>query len=272
MIENDFHMHTDFSEDSDTPMDAMVTGAIKKGLRRICITDHMDYDFPKRYLPMTFEFDPDVQQAAVQKCQEKYRSRIEVCHGVELGMKPGLSSRCSQLVHAHPYDFVLCSTHLVYNLDPYDPESWNGHTEQELIRQSFLDIYDNVNHFDDFDSYAHLDYVVRYAPSGCKTLCLRDYQELIEAIFKVLIKKEKSLEVNTAGYKYGLGHPHPQEELLSFYHSLGGRLLTIGSDAHQPEHIAYDFDRTEQLLTRLGFREYNIYIKRKPVFFPLHSS
>lgn len=272
MIENDFHMHSNFSEDSDTPMEAMIQGAIAKGLKRICITDHMDYDFPKCYHPMTFEFNTEEQKDTLFRFKDKYQSQIEIYYGIELGMRPYLAERCSSLVHTYPYDFILCSTHLVYDLDPYYPESWNGHSEQELIKQSFLDIYENINCFDDFDSYGHLDYVVRYAPSRCRQIRIRDYYEILEAILKALIKKEKSLEINTAGYKYGLGHPHPQEEILSLYHSLGGRLLTIGSDAHKPEHIAYDFNKTDELLYRTGFREYNIYVGRKPVFFPIRFS
>ena len=47
MIKADYHMHTYFSSDSDTPPEAMALGAIKKGLRWICITDHHDWDYPE---------------------------------------------------------------------------------------------------------------------------------------------------------------------------------------------------------------------------------
>ena len=46
MIKADFHMHTAFSTDSDTPAEEMILGAIDKGLETICITDHHDQDFP----------------------------------------------------------------------------------------------------------------------------------------------------------------------------------------------------------------------------------
>ena len=36
----DFHMHTNFSSDATYSLEEMIEGAIKKGLKTICITDH----------------------------------------------------------------------------------------------------------------------------------------------------------------------------------------------------------------------------------------
>ena len=46
--------------------------------------------------------------------------------------------------------------------------------------------------------------------------------DIIDEILKTLIHRGKALECNTAGFKYGLGHPHPQEEILLRYRELGG--------------------------------------------------
>ena len=78
-----------------------------------------------------------------------------------------------------------------------------------------------------------------------------------------------ALECNTAGYKYGLGHPHPQEEILKRYRELGGELLTIGSDGHAPEQLAFDFPKIPGLLKDCGFRYYTVFHERKPEFYPL---
>ena len=40
----DFHMHSSYSGDSDTPMEQMAAQAVKAGLTQICFTEHMDYD------------------------------------------------------------------------------------------------------------------------------------------------------------------------------------------------------------------------------------
>lgn len=263
MIISDCHMHSDFSSDSDSPMESMVRASVEKKLKYICFTDHMDYDFPKQY-PLNFEFDPDLYETEVKCLQDKYKDKIRILYGVEAGMRPYLSDRFHNLISAHPYDFVLCSTHLVMDLDPYYEEIWNMCPAEEVILKGYEDILSNIQVFNDFDAYAHLDYVVRYCPLPKEDLSLRPYMDIIEAILSSLIKKDKALEVNTAGFKYGLSHPHPREEILSLYKELGGSLITIGSDAHRPEHIAYDFVRTEKLLKTLGFKEYAIYRNRTP--------
>ena len=40
----DYHVHTEFSNDSDYPMEKVVQDAIAMGLDEICFTDHVDYD------------------------------------------------------------------------------------------------------------------------------------------------------------------------------------------------------------------------------------
>ena len=46
MITSDSHMHTRFSTDSDADIRDMIESALKKGLQSICITDHIDKDYP----------------------------------------------------------------------------------------------------------------------------------------------------------------------------------------------------------------------------------
>lgn len=268
MIISDCHMHSDFSSDSDVSMETMIEASVKIGLKTICFTDHMDYDFPEKYT-LTFQFDPDIHEKKLMELKEKYKDEIEILYGVEAGMRPYLSKRFTALTKNHPYDFVLCSTHLVMDLDPYYEEIWKMYSERDVIMKAYEDILNNIRVFDAYDSYAHLDYVTRYCPSEKEKNNVKPYMDIIETILSELIKRDKALEVNTAGFKYGLSRPNPREEILSLYRELGGRLITIGSDAHKPEHIAYDFDKTENLLKKLGFKEYAVYKKHSPVFLKL---
>ena len=40
----DFHLHTEFSGDSETPVRDQAERAAALGMNEICITDHHDYD------------------------------------------------------------------------------------------------------------------------------------------------------------------------------------------------------------------------------------
>ncbi|HKL79573.1 MAG TPA: hypothetical protein VJ888_03970, partial [Mobilitalea sp.] len=95
------------------------------------------------------------------------------------------------------------------------------------------------------------------------------YADILDEVLKTILSFGKGIEVNTAGFKYGLGHPHPKVELLKRYRELGGELITIGSDAHTPEHLCYDFDRISDLLLNLGFRYYATFFQGAPIMHKL---
>ena len=153
--------------------------------------------------------------------------------------------------------------------DPYYPEFFDGYTEREAYEKYFSVSLARIRQIDCFDVLGHLDYVVRYGPNRNQYYSYEAYQEYIDPILKTLIEKGRGLECNTAGFKYGLGHPNPTEDILRRYRELGGEILTVGSDAHRPEHIGYDFHRLPELLKACGFRYYTIYHNRKPEFLPL---
>ena len=46
LLPPDYHLHTCFSDDCKTPLEDLVQSAIDNGLKSICITDHLDPDFP----------------------------------------------------------------------------------------------------------------------------------------------------------------------------------------------------------------------------------
>ena len=117
--------------------------------------------------------------------------------------------------------------------------------------------------------YGHLDYVVRYGPNKNKYYSYEKYADIIDEIIRQLVQHGKGIEINTAGFKYGLNHPNPTEEILHRYKELGGEIITIGADGHKPEHIAFDFDKVPDILKNAGFKYYTVFKERKPEFISL---
>ncbi|SES86822.1 histidinol-phosphatase HisJ family protein [[Clostridium] polysaccharolyticum] len=267
MILADYHVHTDFSSDSKSPMEDMVKQAIALGLNRICFTDHMDFDFPKQY-EMRFVFDADKYLDQIKLLQQKY-PQIQILKGIECGMQTGLGKQFEDLIHAYDFDFVINSCHVLFNMDPYYPEFWENRSEKEGVTAYFEQILANIKEFQNFDTCGHLDYVIRYSPSKGSAFSPADYWDILDEILKTAIETGKGIEANTSGYKYGLGTPHPRPEIIRRYKELGGEIITIGSDGHQPPHIAYDFKKAEELLKEIGFRYYTVFENRKPVFLEL---
>lgn len=138
-----------------------------------------------------------------------------------------------------------------------------------MYKHYFEVTLDRIRALDCFDSFGHLDYIVRYGSTSNRHYSFQAYQDQIDPILKALIEKGKALECNTAGFRYGLNHPNPCEDILKRYHELGGELLTLGSDAHSPKAIACEFDRMQAILKDCGFRYITVYRQRKPYPLPL---
>lgn len=274
MIQADMHMHTWFSTDSEACPCDMADEAVRKGLKTICFTDHFDKDD----LEWGEEgiFDVDAYFAEMQKLQEEYAGKLNIRIGIELGLRTYLKDYYEELTKKYPFDFVIGSVHnvpykkdaegnILYT-DPAAEKLFTDRTDKEAYRLMMETTLENVRTSDCFQTLGHLDYVVRYGKSREKEYSYTDYADIIDEILKLLIEKEKGLEVNSAGLKYGLPFAHPHPDVLKRYRELGGEIITIGADAHKPEHIAYDFAKAEEILKSCGFKYYTEFFEQKPVF------
>ena len=164
IIHSDNHVHTYFSTDSDTPMEDMLKTAIEKGFSSICFTDHMDYNFPSEDDTPEFLLDVEPYFEEMKRLNEKYGGRIKIRQGIELGLKKDCLDKCLSLTKEYPFDFVIGSTHLVDNIDPYYDTFWSDTPEKSGILRYYETTLNNVNLGADFDVYGHIDYIIRYTP------------------------------------------------------------------------------------------------------------
>ncbi len=256
----DCHLHTEFSTDSETPMRAQAERALELGIPAICVTDHMDMDYPQG----EFWLDTDRYMEAVRRLQEEYRGRLEIGFGVELGLMEHLRARQEEYLKKYPFDFVIGSVHLIHGEDPYNGELFRKYGDEEVFREYFRLSHRLLADAPSIQSWGHLDYVVRYGQNP-EIYSYRKYADEIDAVLKLLLEKGIALEVNTAGFRT-LGRTNPEPDVLRRYRELGGELITVGSDGHQPEYLGYRFRETEELLRSCGFSYYAVFRQRKPEF------
>lgn len=278
MIFADYHLHSAHSEDSDTPMEEQILAGIEAGLKYMCFTEHMDMDWPIEKdhstgsdgkLHKAFELDTDSYLEHFLKCKEKYKEKIELLFGVEYGFQSHLAPHNMEYAGMYPFDFIIGSQHLCCGMDVYYPEFFEGMSEKEAYRKYFESILESVCLFDEYDIMGHIDYVVRYGPNKNRNYSYMDHAEVIDEILRQLIKRGKGIELNTGGFRKLGNEPNPSREILKRYRELGGEIITIGSDAHSPASVAYDFDRAESVLKELGYTHYCIFKGRRPEFLDL---
>lgn len=258
----DYHVHTSFSGDSDTSPEAMIEQAIRMGIGQLCITDHMDYDFTAD--GVKFEFDPKLYFEKLEKLKADYQDQLELNIGVEIGLQRYLAERCHNLAFSYPFDFVIGSIHVVNGKDPCCASYFEGREEEEGYQEYFECCLQNLEAYSNFDTFGHLDYIVRYGPNKNREYSYEKYREVIDAILQLLIRRDIGLEINTSGFRYGLGTTSPGKEILERYRTLGGKIITLGSDAHDPKHLACGFSEAKAMIKECGFESYFLFHKRIP--------
>ena len=239
----DRHLHTRFSTDSNEDPENCVKQAVKLGMKDIWFTDHYDIDFPDG----TFVFDVDEYFRQLTRLKENYADRIRVHIGVELGLKKDINDKIQSLISKYPFEYKIGSVHLVDNKDPYERELFDM-PDAEFYRGYFETALECLDACTGFDTFGHLDYVVRYGYEKDRTYSYRENADVIDAILTRLIRRDIALEVNTAGLRKGLKYAHPYPEILNRYKELGGRKLALGSDAHRAQDIGAGFGETLAIL------------------------
>lgn len=228
----DYHLHSSVSFDSESSAKDMAQAAKNMGLREICFTDHCDYnsDKEKKHYPI----DIAEYNAAYDSLEIK---GLKIKRGFEFGLTDWNKPELKKMLDSRPFDFVIGSVHFVDGFDPYDREYWIGKTEREAYLGYLERILECIKIHDSFDVLGHLTYVSRsvYNPTS-NLLEYHDYSEVCDEIFNTLIKKDKGIEINTSG-KNSLGVLIPSYDFVKRFRDLGGKIITVGSDAHSPARV-----------------------------------
>lgn len=256
----DFHMHSDFSEDCFTPMENTIESAIAKGFKQICFTEHVDYDYPDP--DFTFDLDTVAYERKIREMQQKYSDQITIKKGIEIGIQPHLFERYHKLLNNETFDFIICSMHAADRKDLHNGDFFEGRTPEEAYQYYYEELLYCVERFDHYSILGHIDLVKRYKKLDTNN----NFHDIIGEIFKTIIPKGKGIEVNTSGFAYGLESAMPSRDILELYFDLGGEIITVGSDAHKPEHVGHRFDEIFKMLHDIGFQYVATFSEKEPTF------
>lgn len=262
----DCHVHTKISHDGISTIDEYLEVAKSKKIDEITFTEHYDiYDGVDTKLKTL-----DVDNYLDEYIKYWNNPGIKVNFGIEIGLRPETVFKTVDMVQRYPFDFIIGSSHITCNKDmAMDKSFFKGYNRHHAYLRYFYEVLENIKLYDEFDVYGHLDYVVRYGDYEEKKIDYEEFKEVLDDILINLIEKDKGIEINTSGIRYGLGSPHPNIDIIKRYKELGGKIITIGSDAHKKEDLGSYFDVAIDMLEQAGFDEVAVYHKRKPEFIKL---
>ncbi|MBQ9930799.1 MAG: histidinol-phosphatase HisJ family protein [Firmicutes bacterium] len=259
----DYHTHTFFSDDANIPMDEMIEAACKAGITEMAITDHYDPLYPDP--DYTFLLDFEAYQKALEKAQATFKDRITIVKGMELGLQSHALEECSRAANAYPYDFIIGSFHCAQGFDLYRRDLlFKDRTVEEVYIGFYTYMKDCLARFEDFNVVGHFNIIDRYSPEIAKDSLTK---ELREDILRNLAERGKGIEINTSSYRYKMGRrTTPTLDILKTFKKVGGEVITIGSDAHYPEHVGDHHADAVALAKEAGFRYVATFRERKPSF------
>lgn len=255
----DYHIHTNFSDDSGYPMRDCIERAILLGIDEICFTEHIDYG-----CTTSFCCNCDEYLKAFTKFKELYKEKITLKFGIEFGVQAHHKKYFDDIFQKYPFDFALLSFHQVEDKELWNQDFQSGKTQDEYNRIYFEEMLNTVKVFDNFSVLAHMDLMRRYDRFG--EYPFEKFKDIAEEILKLVIEKGKGIEINTSSFRYKLKDLTPSRDILRFYRELGGEIITIGSDSHRAEQLGQNLLLVREELKNLGYKYFCTFDKMKPIF------
>lgn len=264
----DDHTHSEWSWDAGSgSMDGSCARAAELGLPAIAFTEHVDVtrwvrppevrrklaarglqvDDDGRFCPPPL--DVDGYLAAVDRCRQRF-PELRVLTGVELGEPHWFAEEAEALLAGGDFQRVLASLHSI----PVDGRPWlvddllgphapPGVDQAEVLRTYLGEALTMVEQLPgDVQVLAHLDYPVRrwrgrFDPTA--------FEEEYRAVLAALAATDRVLEVNTRVPLFA--------EALDWWRDVGGRAVSIASDAHEPAAVANGFETAAAMVEAHGF-------------------
>lgn len=235
----DAHLHTDLSPDSDVPIDTFAEQAAERGIAEIAITDHVDFDpSAPAFAHTTFS----QRERIVREAAERWGDQgVDIRFGVEITWDRRWEADIRDHLAAHSYDFVIGSVH-VYRDSPYAAANVAafvaGRSLADIVAPYFEEVAAGARS-GLFDTMGHIDFVKRYLADHMDTGDITMTTELYDPILTSLVESGTALEINTSGLRQAANESYPAPIVVERYVELGGRAITIGSDAHRADSFAF---------------------------------
>lgn len=280
----DYHVHTEFSDDSAYKMEQVVRDAITLSLDGTCFTDHVDYgvkkdwDEPGEMLyrkggpgepekMAVANVDYPAYYAEFNRLKNIYSDRINLKFGLEFGMQAHTIEKYEKLFRRYPFDFIILSIHEVEDKEFWTQDFQHGRTQKEYNERYYEEMLYLVKNYHDYSVLGHMDLISRYDKAGIYPF--EKLKPVLTEILNIVIADGKGIEINTSSHRYGLTDLTPSRDILRLYRELGGRIITIGSDSHRPEHLGAYVDEAKEELRKLGYTKFCTFDRMNPVFHSL---
>jgi len=267
---SDSHIHSKNSFDGHDSAIMMCERAANLGLYSVTITDHCEcneYYGNDENIDYRKAIENSIKDTS--KARAMYMDRVNVYTGIELGQPYQNMRAAEEVLSLADYDFVIGSLHNLRDERDFYFLEYTPQNAPILLDRYFAELTE-LAELNCFDSLAHLTYPMRYISAYPDiTANINYFKNELDKVLSTLAKNDKALEVNTSGLRQKIGKTLPDEDVIKRFRELGGKYVTIGSDAHRWGDLGSGIEEGLQLLLKCGFTHFTVYEKRCPKLLPI---
>ncbi|MFX0017752.1 MAG: histidinol-phosphatase HisJ [Promethearchaeota archaeon] len=278
----DWHTHNSLCRHATGSLEDYVEKAIKFGIDLIGFSDHFPYEFLKGIEGLPYEeYAMQLHQighylSTAEKLKEKFKDRIEIKIAFELDYIEHQVTAYKRYLNKHldRLDYILGSVHIlqgkgqIFAID--DNRFLKNYELYESITGIYLDYYHTLQKMIksiefDFDIISHFDLPKKFnkEPENSELI-----DEQVVKILELVKKKNLTIEINTSGLRKQIKEQYPSVKIMKEIYELDIPIL-LGSDAHHPNELGFNFNNTIKLLKEIGFEQLAYFEKRKRSFIEL---
>jgi len=264
MILHDYHIHSNYSADSNASMEEICRCAVSLGVEEIGIADHYDLhpdESPRDWLRL----EPWLQE--LERCRAEFDGRLIIRAGIEIGEPHLFQTETRAMLARAPFDYAIGSLHWVGRSAVFKRAFFERPAEEAF--GSYFTELERMTRIGGFDVLGHLDVPARASFDHYGSYDPRSYEELIRPVLQNCITHGIALDVNTSALRRRAQILLPGVEILRWYLEMGGRHVTFGSDAHRIEQVAENFDVALEAMRAAGLTHLTQFERRQPRLVPL---
>jgi histidinol-phosphatase (PHP family) len=271
----DYHVHLRPDEDGTDPRRYFTSAnaeryrkrASERGVQELGVAEHV-YRFVQALDVWGHPFWRHWAHDDLDAYCEFVREQTDLRLGIEADFVPGREDRMANLLEAREWDYVVGSIHFLgdFALDVRGEfDIWRSGNPAKVWARYFETLGEAAR-TGMFDVLAHPDLVKVWGqgapvPDG-------DLRRFYERAMDGIAESDVAIEVSTAGLRKPVGEMYPAPAFLELCLE-AGRPVALSSDAHQPEHLAHEYERAVDWLHELGVREIVVFDRRERRMEPL---
>jgi histidinol-phosphatase (PHP family) len=258
----DCHSHSNNSPDGNQSVEAMCDKATQMGLFAFGISDHFEANGDVNF----YEKTSRNSFLETENYKNNYRTKTKILTGIELGQPLQNLEFSEKIIGMYDYDFIIGSLH---NLNLEEDFFYIDYTNADvsLIMKKYFDELLDMVIWGKFNVLGHLTYPIRYISGKHKiNVDINLYKNQIDEILKTIIKKDIALEINTSNLRGVLKDTMPSLDIVKRYAGLGGKLITVGADAHNSVYIGSGIDVAYDMIKKAGINN-ACFFERKNIQF-----